>query len=94
MHGVVATDRSAAVVALAYVDRSDVSPRGRFTLRGLDPERRYVVDPVTIGGPVRDAATLPWAGGTFSGRSLAVTGLQAPVSMPEQVQLLTVRAVD
>lgn len=94
VHGVVATDRSAAVVALAYVDRSDVSPRGRFTFRGLDPERRYVVDPVTIGGPVRDAATLPWAGGTFSGRSLAVTGLQAPVSMPEQVQLLTVRAVD
>ncbi len=37
VYGAVADDRAEALFFLAYVGRSDVSPRGRFTLPGLDP---------------------------------------------------------
>ena len=90
VHGVVAEDRSEALFALATVGRSEIAPLGRFTLRGLDPERRYVVEPVGIGG-VADEGRPHWYGGTFSGRALMVAGLQAPATRPEQVVLLEVR---
>ncbi|GAB2983525.1 alpha-galactosidase [Frigoribacterium salinisoli] len=90
VHGVVAEDRSEALFALATVGRSEIAPLGRFTLRGLDPERRYVVEPVAIGG-VADEGRPHWYGGTFSGRALMVAGLQTPATRPEQVVLLEVR---
>lgn len=51
VYGAVAGDRAEALFFLAYVGRSDVSPRGRFTLPGLDPDRRYRVRPVFAGEP-------------------------------------------
>ena len=93
VHGVVATDRSEALFAFATMGRSEVSPLGRFVLRGLDPERRYVVEPVAVGGTAEQGRPPHWYGGTFSGRALEVAGLQAPDLLPEQVLLLEVRAV-
>ncbi|MGW4331651.1 alpha-galactosidase [Rhodococcus koreensis] len=51
VYGAVADDRAEALFFLAYVGRSDVSPRGRFTVPGLDPDRRYRVRPVFAGEP-------------------------------------------
>ncbi|WP_368680902.1 alpha-galactosidase [Rhodococcus opacus] len=51
VYGAVAADRAEALFFLAYVGRSEVSPRGRFTLPGLDPDRRYRVRPVFAGAP-------------------------------------------
>ncbi|GAA1449076.1 alpha-galactosidase [Leifsonia poae] len=60
--GVVAADRSAALFSLVYVARSDTESAGRITLRGLDPERRYVVRPLTIGNPAHGYHVPPWFG--------------------------------
>lgn len=101
VYGAVAEDRSEALMFLAYVGRSEVSPRGRFTLPGLDPERRYRVQPVVIGEPDHGLRAPTWfnvdadgipAGTVLSGRSLAVAGLQAPASFPERVIVLRVVA--
>lgn len=102
--GVVSADRSHALFSLAYLTLPVALPLGRFTLRGLDPDRRYLVKPLTIGGTSHgyrvpawfealDAAAAP-QGTVLSGRALASVGLQAPASYPERVWLLELTAVD
>ena len=91
IRGVVATDRSTALFSLSQVETSVTSPPGRFTLPGLDPERRYTVRVETdggIGGPGQ--SPLPWAEHppTLTGRALGAVGLQAPVLYPGQLILL------
>ena len=97
VYGVVSPDASEALVFLAYLGRSDVAPRRRFTLAGLDPSRRYRVAPVVVGTPDDGRTDPAWygdgSGVVLSGRSLAVTGLQAPGSFPERVVVLRVTAV-
>jgi alpha-galactosidase len=92
LYGAVARDRSEALFVLAAVGRSEVSPRGRLPLRGLDPERRYRVRPVLPGGRPRGFIPAPWfgspdgdafAGIELSGRALMSAGLQAPEMFPE-----------
>ncbi|SDQ57310.1 alpha-galactosidase [Microbacterium sp. cf332] len=94
VYGAVAADRSEALVFLAFLTRSVVSPRGRFTIPGLDPDRRYRVSPVTVGTADPGRADPPWysdgAGVVMSGRALATSGLHLPGSFPERVVLLRV----
>ena len=94
IHGVVSADRSEALVFLAYLSRSDASPRGRFTLPGLDPDRRYRIAPVVVGTPDTRLAPPSWyhdgTGTVLSGRALAVTGLRIPGARPERVVVLRV----
>ncbi|ARC56714.1 Alpha-galactosidase [Frondihabitans sp. 762G35] len=99
VYGAVAGDRREALFFLAYVGRSEVSPRGRFTLPGLDPETRYRVAPVVVGEPDSGIGVVPpawWgadrSGVVLSGRALAAAGLQAPASFPERVVVLRVTA--
>ncbi|KQO60390.1 alpha-galactosidase [Curtobacterium sp. Leaf261] len=49
VYGVVDEARQNALFFLAVVARSEVSPRGRITFPGLDPETRYRVAPVLVG---------------------------------------------
>jgi alpha-galactosidase len=97
VYGSIAADKSEALVFLAFTGRSDVSPRGRFTLPGLDAGTRYRVTPVTVGTPDDGRAAPPWygdgSGTVLSGRSLAVAGLHIPGSFPERVVILRVTAV-
>jgi len=92
VHGVVATDRSDAVYALATTATGVWSPPGRVRLPGLDPHAVYRVVPLAPGdesqGPARQA--VPWwnSGVRLSGRALAVAGLQAPVLFPERLVLV------
>jgi alpha-galactosidase len=79
--GVIAQDRSAALFSLAYLGRSDAAPLGRFTLRGLDPERRYRVRPLTIGNPAHGYRVPPWFGVRDAGGVLASNGV-TPLSLP------------
>ncbi|WP_285028456.1 alpha-galactosidase [Plantibacter sp. ME-Dv--P-122b] len=105
--GVVAADGSSALYALAFLGRSDVARIGRFTLRGLDPERRYRVRPLRIGEPAGgrtvpawfgdeddvDGPLAGWTGVVASGRSLLHAGLQTPSSHPERAWMVEVTAV-
>lgn len=97
VYGSVAQDRAEALFFLAFVGRSEISPRGRFTLPGLDPERRYRVRPILIGDPGPGLGLPAWVGDgegvELSGRALGVVGLQAPASFPERVVTLEVTAV-
>ena len=92
VYGVVATDRSDAVYALATTATGVWSPPGRVRLPGLDPHAVYRVVPLAPGdesqGPARQA--VPWwnSGVRLSGRALAVAGLQAPVLFPERLVLV------
>jgi alpha-galactosidase len=95
IHGVVSADRPEALLFLGYLSRHDASPRGRFTLPGLDPDRRYRIAPVVVGTPDAGLAPPSWyhdgAGIVLSGRALAVTGLRIPGRRPERVVILRVR---
>ncbi len=58
--GVVAQDRSVALYSFAAVDRPVVVQRGRVRLPGLDPLKRYRVEPVTIGPPPSGVRLPAW----------------------------------
>lgn len=94
VYGAIAADRSAALIFVAFLTRSAVSPRGRFTVPGLDSDKRYRIAPVTVGTPDAGRADPPWyadgAGVVMSGRALATSGLHLPGSFPERVVLLQV----
>ncbi|WP_316310323.1 alpha-galactosidase [Clavibacter michiganensis] len=94
VYGAVASDAASALFFLASIGRSEVSPRGRFLLPGLDPARRYRVEPVRVGTPEPGfAAAAWWDGVELTGRALAASGLHAPLMLPESVAILRVTAV-
>ncbi|GAA3240961.1 alpha-galactosidase [Dactylosporangium siamense] len=82
--GVVAADRSRAVFALTFLSRSDVAPLGTFTLRGLDPDRRYRVRPLAVGDPFQGYAAPAWFAGLPAGPAPeAERVLPLPVRLPD-----------
>lgn len=62
VYGSIARDRSEALVFLAFLSRSTISPRGRFTVPGLNPDTRYRVTPVVVGTPDQGRADPVWYG--------------------------------
>ncbi|WP_102193461.1 alpha-galactosidase [Microbacterium aurantiacum] len=95
VRGVVAADGSAALFTYAQVQTSPTYPPGRFTIPGLDPDRRYIVN-IVAGEPADGPGqtSLPWIDWppTLTGRQLAAAGIQAPVLHPEQLVLLELTA--
>jgi len=91
VRGVVARDGASALYTFTQVTTGVTLPPGRFTLPGLDPDRRYVVR-VAGGDPAAGPgqSPLPWAERpiTLTGRQLGTVGLQAPVLYPAQLVLL------
>jgi alpha-galactosidase len=95
VRGVVARDGASALFTFTQVSTSVTYPPGRFTLPGLDPDRRYAVR--IAAGRVADGpgqSPLPWAEQpiTLTGRQLGAAGLQAPVLFPAQLVLLELAA--
>lgn len=98
LHGVVAQDRSRALFSLTAMSRSEVCPRGRITLRGLDPTRRYRVQPLLIGETPMGLIAPPWTqaegGAVLTGAALMHVGLAAPQLYPEQTLLFEVTSAE
>lgn len=97
VRGVVARDGASALFTFTQVSTSVTYPPGRFTLPGLDADRRYTVR--IAAGHVADGpgqSPLPWADQpiTLTGRQLGAVGLQAPVLFPAQLVLLELTATD
>jgi alpha-galactosidase len=97
VRGVVARDAASALFTFTQVSTSVTYPPGRFTLPGLDADRRYIVR--IAAGSVADGpgqSSLPWAEQpiTLTGRQLGTVGLQAPVLFPAQLVLLELAATD
>ena len=104
VHGVVAADRSRAIVAQVDLDSTRHGPSTRLRFRGLDPERRYAVRPALVGGRPSGLRTPLWwgdggadgtayAGVVVTGAALEHTGLAAARIHPDQAVLYLVDAV-
>ncbi|UGS25170.1 alpha-galactosidase [Microbacterium resistens] len=102
VHGVVATDGSAALFSAAALGSLVAESPGRIPFPGLDPERRYRVDavmpstedlPEDVDEPFAQAVPPAWWPRTaMTGRFLAEIGLPLPVLRPEQALLLRATA--
>lgn len=95
LHGVVAADRSSAMFQLATRERSPLSPRGMMPIPGLDPDRTYRLQAVLVGDGPDGLVAPPWAaeGIELPGSVLGQVGVHTPLLNPDQVLILTVRAV-
>ena len=99
VHGVVSHDGDEALIALVTLGASPVAVPPPLRFPGLDPERHYRVQPVTLGDAPRSVQDAPpaWlaAGSiTVTGRTLSELGLPVPLLAPEQALVLHVRAVE
>lgn len=99
-HGVVAQDKSEALYAYVAMDAISSSTAQRFTLPGLDPDRRYRVcaafpTGVPLGVPEHGEKPLPeWMSGVVvSGHVLGTLGLRPPIIGPESGFLVEVKGV-
>ncbi|HEY0167885.1 MAG TPA: alpha-galactosidase [Jatrophihabitans sp.] len=90
VHGVIAPDRSAAVVAYAQLDELTHEPP-RWRVPGLDPARRYAVTRIDPAAWPRYEAP---ATGPLSGAVLSELGLPGPPPAPLSVIVLRLQAVD
>jgi alpha-galactosidase len=97
VHGVVAADRSQALVEVASLAWNVPERPPRARLRGLDPDRAYRVTPVQPGAAPSGLRTPPWwsvEGTVVPGAVLERVGLQVPAVHPEQSVVLHLEAVD
>lgn len=91
VHGVVAPDRSRALIAMVTLASPHPDPVGRLRFRGLDHDRLYRLRPVMVG-PTPDGPTPAWwgddrSGGVFSGAALEYAGVTCPRVHPDHVVL-------
>jgi alpha-galactosidase len=99
VHGVVAPDRSRALIATVSMDSFAPDPAGRLRFRGLDPERTYRIRPVVIGAPPAGLRPPAWwgpdrAGGLVSGAALEHMGVAFPIVYPDQAVLYRADATE
>ncbi len=97
VHGVVAPDRSHAVLAYAQLEPTAATIPAVMTFAGLDPDARYRLDVLNgFEAMVDFGRTRPaWMDGPaeFSGAQLLAAGLQPPVIHPESVLLVELTAI-
>jgi alpha-galactosidase len=95
MHGVVAADRSAALLCYVQLDEPRTDQAQAMRIPGLDPARRYLATEVTPGEPLLERTGL--AGGQApgvqaSGAALAEIGLSIPPQRPLTAAIILLRA--
>ena len=99
VHGLVAADGSEALIALVTLASSAVAVPPPLRFPGLDADRVYRLEPLTLGGAphaIQDAppAWLFEGGITITGRLLADLGVPVPLLGPELALLLRAVAVN
>jgi alpha-galactosidase len=90
-HGVVAADRSSALMAWVQVDLADRRAARTMTVPGLDPGARYRV--TQVGPRAPGGAAWPVDGAEFSGAVLATVGLPVPAARPLTIFLVALQQV-
>ncbi|MDT4912617.1 MAG: alpha-galactosidase [Pseudonocardiales bacterium] len=98
-HGVVAVDRSSALLAHVQLDESAHNRGVTLRVPGLDPQRAYrcswvgPVDTARVSGSEQPDPAGPTSGEPVTGAALARMGLWLPRRRPEQVLLIALEAV-
>ncbi|MFN2561272.1 MAG: alpha-galactosidase [Jatrophihabitans sp.] len=98
-HGVLAADRSAALLAHVQLDESGHNRGVTLRVPGLDRQRRYrctwagPVDRSRVTGSPQTDPAGPTGGAPVSGAALAGVGLWLPRRRPEQVLLISLKAI-
>lgn len=103
-HGVVADDRSRAIIAHVQYEESSSNRGVWLRIPGLDPEAHYALrwtgpqpagdasrpdwDPIPPGGPLGDDPST-----TMTGAALATVGVRIPRCRPETIRLIDVTRV-
>jgi alpha-galactosidase len=98
LHGVVSSDRAAAVFAYVSLAAPSAALPAPIRFPGLDPAKSYRVHPLDLGAAPRTVQDTPprWlieGGITVPGSVLALVGLPAPLLAPEQAAIFTLNAV-
>ena len=96
MHGVVAADRSAAIMSYAQLDEPRNDQPTALRVPGLDPRRRYRVTNVTPGGQLPRRAGLvdvPIPSVEVSGGALADIGLAIPAQRTLTAAVILIAAL-
>ena len=97
VRGMVSADDSYAVFTVAQVEMSTSYPSGRIRLPGLDPHKRYRVEPAMgVDGTGSGLSDLRWLndGVTLSGAELAIVGVRPLTTLPQQAVVLAVTALE
>ncbi len=91
MYGVVAADRSAALMTYIQLEMSRRGGQAAFRVPGLDPQRRYRVTDVTPGArpPRQPRVTAP---AEVTGAVLGSTGVAIPAQRPLTALILLIEA--
>ena len=92
VHGVVAPDRSRALLAMVALASPSPDPVPRLRFRGLDPDRAYRLRPELVAPGPGGLRPPPWWGAqhqgrVFSGATLEHVGVACPRVHPDQVVL-------
>lgn len=98
VHGVVSPDRDRAIIAVVRLTASRAAVPAPVRVPGLDPERDYRIEVLTLGRAplVLQDSPPPWmASGdiTLPGRVIAETGFAIPLLLPAQALVLTLTAI-
>jgi alpha-galactosidase len=94
VHGVVSPDRRTGLFAIATLAWTPAVPAPRVRLRGLDPQLRYDIEPLTIGTPDPTLKPPMWWHDhlALTGAVLDRVGIQPPSMHPEKAMLIRVTA--
>lgn len=95
VHGVIAQDKSRALIAYVQTTSMSGSRPDAFTVPGLDPAAQYRVRVEDFGGAgtVQHRAPQWTAGAVFTGSALQHVGLRPPILYPEEAILVTIDRV-
>jgi alpha-galactosidase len=99
VHGVVAPDRSRALIAQVALDSLVPDPPGRLRFRGLDDDRRYWIRPLPVSAARPRMKAPRWwgadgSGVVLTGAALEHAGLAGPRMQPDQAVLYRVDAIE
>lgn len=96
VHGVLATDRAAALIAYVQLSTAQQLLPRPVRVPDLDPDTRYDVGLLALpgsGGRSLTRSAMPVERGVvLTGRQLAVHGVRLPAMMPESLVLVTIEA--
>ena len=98
VHGVIATDKTEAILSVTRLHSSHTNHTAAVTMQGLDLDSRYDIQILPMGTPRyalhRELPAWVAEGVVLTGRQISVVGLHMPPLLPESTLLLHLTKVE